>query len=490
MTGSKIKAGGTAEPDDPELHLSNQFWIFFALAPMFIAAVAGVRAAPDAGSRVWAGLAGAGVCGGFLLAAFRIQVTRAHDYAPRWKLRVGGPATLAAVGAAGLTLVSAAVIVFAAQRLGSAGPVSRSVDGAGRGAGIGYYEELGWIAAAGLGSLFVFVLAFRTRTAALWLYRFKPEVAKIDERLGELESLPGRLRARLPLRMAKARASACLLDDLDWMVTVGIVAFLACSYSVIAGQLLQRSSAELDRFVGFASWLLVSLAFLVIWVVRSASRDTGIRRAIGTLWEVTGLFPRRFHPLAPPSYGDRAVPELRARLIDLTAGGGRVLLLAHSQGTLLCNAVLQSILGSPDRERLSRIRLVTYGCMLQRSYGRSFPHLVRLSDLIELKSVLEGAAAEAGFCEPAFPPRWMNFGRTTDFLGGRMFAPPHRPPNCAPEADRADDVFLDDPPVASMAAEEGRLRLWGHSFNYLHPAEDPRFRKHVEESLAATESEF
>ncbi|MGQ0679947.1 MAG: hypothetical protein ACT4OM_09905 [Actinomycetota bacterium] len=480
--GSKVMRGDKP-PENPDRHLSNQFWIFFGLAPVFLASLAAVRAAEGAGARTWAGIAGAVICSGYLMAMARVQISRAHDYAPRWKLRVGGPATLAAVGATGLTLVSAAVIVFAAQRLGHAAPAGRPT-GIFNPRQIRYYEELGWIAAAGLGSLIVFGLAFRTRTAALWRYRYRAEVSRIDAALGKIQSMPPRLRRKLPVKMAKARASSCLIDDLDWMVTTGIVAFLACCLSVVAGQVAGNSSVELDRFVGFASWLLVSVAFLVIWVVRTAQRESGIRRAIGTLWEVTGFFPRRFHPLAPPSYGDRAVPELRARLIELTQGEGRVLLLAHSQGTLLCNAVLQSVLGSSERSRLERIKLVTYGCMLQRSYGRSFPSVVRVPDLIELKAALEGVNGEqADFPSPAAPPGWMNFGRTTDYLGGRMFVDPHRPPNCRPEQDRPDDVFLDDPPVPERAVEAGKLHLWGHSFNYLHPGEDRRFREHVLETL-------
>jgi len=504
LTRSALKEDGRLEPDDSERHLSNQFWISFGLAPVFLATVLSVRAASSAAGRVWAGLVGAGICVLYLMLTARIQIRRAHDYAPRWKLRVGGPGTLAAVGATALTLVSAAVIVFSAQRLGSAVPVGRQAGSESAGmnaageadpgeAPIGYYDELGWIAAAGLGSLMVFALALQTRIAGLWRFRFKDEVPKIRAELDGLDDLPARHRKGLPRRMAKARTYSCLLDDLDWMVTVGIVAFMACSLSVIAGQYLGRSAEGLDRLVGFASWLLVSIAFLAIWVVRGAQKDSGLRRAIGTLWEVTGFFPRRFHPLAPPSYGERAVPELRSRLLLLTEGSREVLLLAHSQGTLLCNAVLQSLLGEPTRKRLSRIRFITYGCMLQRSYGRSFPHLVRSADLIELKAVLEGAedSSITDFPEPVATdregeplPGWMNFGRNTDFLGGRMFVVPHRPPGCKPEDDRVDDVLFDDPPVLQdLPAAGGEPFLWGHSFNYLDGREDPRFLEQVQRVL-------
>jgi hypothetical protein len=492
LTGSVPKLDGRLPPEDPDNHLSNQFWISFGLAPVFIAAVLAIRAAPAAGSRVVAGLAGAGICVLYLMIASRVQIRHAHDYAPRWKLRVGGPGTLAAVGATALTLVSAAVIVFAAQRLGSAVPVGRG-DQAGpmrssNGGGevlIGYYEELGWIAAAGIGSLMVFGLALGVRIAALSRFRFKPEVPRIGRRFSEHPGLSPRQRRELPARVARARSNSGLLDDLDWTVTVGIVAFLACSLSVVAGQYLRRSAEGLDRFVGFASWVLVGIAFLVIWVVRGARRDSGLRRAIGTLWEITGFF-RRFHPFAPPSYGDRSVPELRNRLLSLTEGSRRVLLLAHSQGTLLCHAVLESLLTPSTRDRIERIRFVTYGSMLQRSYGRSFPHLVRVPELAELKAALEGTDGRASPTElpepvPGAVPRWMNFGRNTDYLGGRLFVVPHRPPGCLPEEDRVDDVFFDDPPNLELPIEEPQL--WGHSFNYIDGREDPRFAEHIARTL-------
>lgn len=489
LTKAVERVDGRKVPDDPDAHLNNQFWISFGLAPVFLAAVLGIRAAPGAGSRLVAGLAGAAISGLYLMGAARMQARRAHDYAPRWKLRVGGPGTLAAVGAAALTLVSAAVIVFAAQRLGSAVPVSRSGPPPDA-AVIGYYDELGWIAAAGLGSLLVFGLAFQTRIAGLWRFRFKAAVPGIRKSLKAGDLSPDE-QEKLAVRVARGRMFASLLDDLDWLVTVGIVAFMACAFSVITGQYLQRSAEDLDRFVGFASWLLVGIAFLVIWLVRGAQKDTGLRRAIGTLWEITGFFPRRFHPLAPPSYGERSVPELRNRLLALTEGPRRVLLLAHSQGTLLCSAVLESLLGDGTRSRLRKIRYVTYGCMLQRSYGRSFPNVVRPEDLYELKAELEGLDREAHYSEFPLPrdpqaPGWMNFGRTTDFLGGRMFVEPHRPVGCEPEADRPDDVYFDDPPAP--VAGPNQIRLWGHSFNYLDGREDPRFREYMEQTLRTLDS--
>jgi hypothetical protein len=480
LTGSQEPDPGSP-PDDPTRHLHNQFWIFLGLAPIAITCFLAVAASP--GSKAAAAIGGVALCALYLFAAAKVQIRHCHDYPTRWRLKVGGPAALAAVGAIALTLISAAVIVFAAQRLGKAyavGPGSSAIRSADR---IGYYDELGWIAAAGLGALLVFALGFGTRMAALWRFRFAGEVERIRRRLAETEVEPSGTAA-LARRIGRARRNACLLDDLDWMVTVGVVAFLSSCISVLAGQARGETSSTLDGLVGFASWLLVGLVFVSSWVVRTAHKDTGIRKAIGTLWEITGFFPRHFHPLAPPSYGERAVPELRNRLLALCRQPAGVLVLAHSQGTLLCTASLLSILGSKARDSLYRVKLVTYGSMLQRSYGRSFPNLVRVSDLDELKAVLEGRQPDHGepFVLPQSgrPPGWMNFGRTTDFLGGRLFVEPHRPPGCQPEQDRGDDIFFDDPPnPRSLPGVARSIPLFLHSFNYLDVREDPRFAQHV-----------
>jgi hypothetical protein len=513
FTGSALPGDVDADPDDPARHLSNQFWIFFGLAPLVVTSVLSVRAAPGPGQRVWASLLGAALCATYLCLASRIQIRHCHDYAPTWRLRVGGPGALVAVGAVALTIISAAVIVFVAKGLGNGYPIGAHAQPAGGAVGattqipvakagkapIGYYDELGWIAATGLGALIVFLLGLITRIACLWRFRFKGEVGQIRKALDEVGGIPEKQRERLPTRKAKAQMYAGLLDDLDWTVSVGIVAFLATSFSVVVGQYLGKSAGPLDGFVGLASGLLVSVAFLMIWVVRTAQKDTGIRKAIGTLWEISSFFPRRFHPLAPPSYGERAVPELRNRLLMLTEADRQVLLVAHSQGTLLCAAVLQSLLGKQTAGRLRRIRFITYGCMLQRSYGRSFPHLVRPEDLMELKATLEGAewtasrSSDAEFPSPVPRPgsvgpmlaRWMNFGRNTDFLGGRMFVAPHRPPGCKSEEDRVDDIFFDDPPRPErFPGETAEAALLRHSFNYNDDQEDERFREHVDSTLS------
>ena len=72
----------------------------------------------------------------------------------------------------------------------------------------------------------------------------------------------------------------------------------------------------------------------------SAWSDPTKRRTIGVLWDVGTFWPRSYHPLSPPCYTERAVPELQRRMWWLHDNGGRVMLVAHSQGSVLATAAL------------------------------------------------------------------------------------------------------------------------------------------------------
>ncbi len=119
-------------------------------------------------------------------------------------------------------------------------------------------------------------------------------------------------------------------------------------------------------------WLPVAVAAVGLLVYRKNT----IRRSVGVIWDVGTFWPRAAHPLAPPSYAERAVPELLTRtagLIALAEPDPRrvdgIILSGHSQGTVICTAV---ILQMPNRWR-HRIWFFSYGCQLTRLYGRIFP---------------------------------------------------------------------------------------------------------------------
>ncbi|MGN9810594.1 hypothetical protein ACTMSW_14680 [Micromonospora sp. BQ11] len=140
-----------------------------------------------------------------------------------------------------------------------------------------------------------------------------------------------------------------------------------------------------------------------------ASRSGGIR-AIGVLWEVANFWPRAAHPLAPPCYSERAVPELTRRIRHLTADGNGVVLSGQSHGSVLAAATVLNLPPSCRR----RVALLTYGSPLARLYGRLFPAYVSEDVLREVGDRLDW--------------RWINLWRDTDPIGGPIFGAGARNP--------------------------------------------------------------
>lgn len=169
-----------------------------------------------------------------------------------------------------------------------------------------------------------------------------------------------------------------------------------------------------------STWLLTSLPVLGAAVVRQGLRHPSARRRIAIAWDITTFWPRSFHPLAPPSYAERAVPELQTRLRRIWDAGGSVVLLAHSQGAVLATAAIAGL--DPATPGLAdRLAVVSYGNPIRRLYARYFPGYV--DD--ELLCTVLGR-----------PASWCNFYRDTDYVGHQM-----RPRADAP----GRDIYLADP---------------------------------------------
>ena len=105
----------------------------------------------------------------------------------------------------------------------------------------------------------------------------------------------------------------------------------------------------------------------------SAWSDPTKRRTIGVLWDVGTFWPRSYHPLSPPCYTERAVPELQRRMWWLHDNGGRVMLIAHSQGTVLAAAALVQPGCRPEGDHPA---LITFGSPLCKLYSWGFPAYV------------------------------------------------------------------------------------------------------------------
>ena len=124
----------------------------------------------------------------------------------------------------------------------------------------------------------------------------------------------------------------------------------------------------LVRNIGIALAGLVLPALMAF--LYAAWSDPGKRRTIGVLWDVGTFWPRSYHPLSPPCYTERAVPDLQRRMWWLHDNGGRVVLVTHSQGTVLGAAALAQPGCRPANDQPA---LITFGSPLVKLYGWAFP---------------------------------------------------------------------------------------------------------------------
>ena len=103
-------------------------------------------------------------------------------------------------------------------------------------------------------------------------------------------------------------------------------------------------------------YLVVGLSAGLVMLGSQIRRSEKTRKAVGVIWDLTTFWPRAAHPLAPPCYAERVVPELLTR-VALGARPGRrgcrtaepVILSGHSQGSLIVLAI-----ASPALRRRAR----------------------------------------------------------------------------------------------------------------------------------------
>ncbi|NUP00471.1 MAG: hypothetical protein HOV96_05925 [Nonomuraea sp.] len=175
------------------------------------------------------------------------------------------------------------------------------------------------------------------------------------------------------------------------------------------------------------SWAMTAIVVGLVLLGRRTYSDTRLRRTIGILWDVSTFWPRAIHPLAPPCYTERVIPELLARVSTLTrSGGDEVVLSGHSQGSVLTAALVLQI----RPELRPRIRLLTHGSPLRRLYAAFFPAYFGTPGLAAVRDAVE----------------WTNLYRLSDPIGGPVFrrVDPFGP-DPAEEGERTVDRFCWDP---------------------------------------------
>jgi hypothetical protein len=158
---------------------------------------------------------------------------------------------------------------------------------------------------------------------------------------------------------------------------------------------------------GFGVVVLAVLALSLLRAVYLAARRPDKARQVGVLADLAAFWPREAHPVVPPCYALKVVPELVARVREhLSDPGVRVVLAGHSQGSLLAAVAAARLLEELPPSEAERVGLVTAGSQLQWAYPRAFPAVVPHSSLESLAGGLAG--------------RWRSLCRGTDALGGAV----------------------------------------------------------------------
>lgn len=233
---------------------------------------------------------------------------------------------------------------------------------------------------------------------------------------------------------------------------------LAASVLVLAGTLMYGldpswPQRNLPILTGFGSWVVGAIAVLLVALGRAAYRTPQLRRTVGILWDIASFWPRAVHPLAPPSYSERVLPDLVERTSALTRGEqDRLLLSAHSQGTVIALAAVLQMPTATAR----RSALLTYGSPLTRLYAAAFPGYVN-------RGAYEAAIERLGgdvSTTAAWP--WRNLYRLSDPIGGWVLAP-------AEVGSAVDDVDrqLVDPIFDRAPGDPAWPTTYGHSDYWL-----------------------
>jgi hypothetical protein len=197
-------------------------------------------------------------------------------------------------------------------------------------------------------------------------------------------------------------------------VVAAVQLLVALLGALVSGESLAAATAD-QGMVGsrlgellqnLGGWLTTAAVLGLVALGRSAYSSAARRRTVGVLWDIGTFWPRAAHPLAPPCYAERAVPDIEARIrawlgADPTR---RLVLSAHSQGTVLAAAALWQL----DPATRGRVALLTYGSPLRRLYGRYFPAYMGPDELMRLQRDM---------------PRWDNLFRLTDPIGGPVRIP-------------------------------------------------------------------
>ena len=263
------------------------------------------------------------------------------------------------------------------------------------------------------------------------------------------------------------------------VVIAGVLAGLAPGWLVTPAS---GRAQELIKggLVTLGSWLAIGAVFVLIYVGRQAYSSPGFRRTIGMVWDIGSFWPRASHPLAPPCYAERTVPNLSLRIGYLTgtepegeaAEAGRVIFSCHSQGTVIGAATVASL----SRPAAGSVMLLTYGCPLTRLYARFFPTYFNTRCRERVGELLTAQSKT-----PVSRWPWINLYRPSDPIGSFVFynkkptahaAGHDGQPSGNGSGSPADavDRYVADPGFAKPSGDACYPLPLGHSDYWVDPA--------------------
>lgn len=282
-------------------------------------------------------------------------------------------------------------------------------------------------------------------------YRFshlrRESVASV--RAGHPAADTGRARA-----VGRALALAKMSDAAPRYLAILVAAVLLLVVAGVVGYAVDRSWPQraLPALTNVGSWVIGALALLLVALGRAAYRTPQMRRTVGILWDLASFWPRAAHPLAPPCYCERVLPDLVYRAEALTEqDDDRLLLSAHSQGSVIA---LAAVLQLPSRTA-QRAALLTYGSPLTRLYAAFFPGYVSREAYAAAAARLGGAGASTA----GWP--WRNLYRLTDPIGGWVLCS-HDGGTAVDDVDclLEDPVFDRSPGDPAWPPTRGHLDYW------------------------------
>ncbi|MFI6928312.1 hypothetical protein ACIBIZ_50890 [Nonomuraea spiralis] len=229
---------------------------------------------------------------------------------------------------------------------------------------------------------------------------------------------------------------------------IGLAGFAAVTV-INLSRLLPPKGGVAGLLATVGAWALTTVVVGLVLLGRRTFADSRLRRTIGILWDICTFWPRAIHPLAPPCYTERVIPELVGRLDTLTHGErDRVVLSGHSQGSVLAAALVLQL----RPEVAGRVGLLTHGSPLRRLYAAFFPAYFGRAGLAAVRATVT----------------WINLYRLSDPIGGPVFGrtDPFAPPAPAGSVDR----FCWDP--ARPGPHEPLPRTRWHSDYWLESSYD------------------